>query len=119
VGDHRIFCNEMPDWADKKNRTMSDCMMNSKDRARGILAAWQRRDLASLEAELTLARHDCAEAEAATSREQERMELLGVIALRVLEDLPKIKHAGDPDSSMESCFRLLEHLVKTGSHPPC
>jgi hypothetical protein len=93
--------------------------MNSEDRARGILTAWQRRDLSSLEAQLTLARHDCAQAEAATSREQERMELLGVIALRVLEDLPNLMHISDPDSSTESCFRLLEHLVKTGSHPPC
>ena len=109
----------MPEWADKKNGTMCTCRMNSEDRARGILAAWQRRDLSSLEAQLTLARYDCAEGAAATSREQERMELLGVIALRVLEDLPHLMHASDTDSSMESCFRLLEHLVKTGSHPPC
>ena len=93
--------------------------MNSEDRARSILTAWQRRDLPGLEAQLTLARHDCAEAEAATSREQERMELLGVIALRVLEDLPKLMHVSDPDTSTESCFRLLEHLAKTGSPPAC
>ena len=98
---------------------MCNCRMNSEDQARGILAAWRRQDLADLEAQLTLARHACAEAEAATSREQERMELLDVIALRVLEDLPNLKHASDPESSMESCFRLLEHFVKTGSHPPC
>ncbi|MCU1274331.1 MAG: hypothetical protein JWO48_1762 [Bryobacterales bacterium] len=47
------------------------------------------------------------------------MELLDVIALRVLEDLPNLRRASDPDSSMESCFRLLKHFVKTGSHPPC
>jgi hypothetical protein len=94
-----------------------DCRMNSEARARGILAAWQRRDLTSLEVQLTLAGHDCAEAEPATSREQERMELLGVIALQVLQGLPNLRHATDPDSSMESCFRLLEHLVKTGSPP--
>ena len=91
--------------------------MNSEDRARGILTAWQRRDLSSLEAQLTLARHDCAEAQVGTSVEQERMELLGVIALRVLEDLPRLTHAGKPDSSMESCFQLLQHLARTGSHP--
>jgi hypothetical protein len=108
----------MPVWVDKKNETMCTCRMNSEDRARGILSAWQRRDLVSLEAQLTLARHDCTEAEAATSGEQERMELLGVIALRVLEDLPHLMHAIKPDSSTESCFRLLEHLVRTGSHPP-
>jgi hypothetical protein len=113
-----IFDNKTLDWADKNTGTMRTCRVNSEDRARGILAAWRRRDLAGLEAQLTLAHHDCAEAEWATSWEQERMELLGVIALRVLEDLPRFPHTSDSNSSMESCFRLLEHLVKTGSHPP-
>ena len=108
-----IFDNKTLDWADKNTATMCTCRMNSEDRARDILAAWRRRDLAGLQAQLTLARQDCAEAEWTTSRAQERMELLDVIALRVLESLPR--HTSNSDSSMESCFLRLEHLVKTGA----
>jgi len=97
---------------------MRDQILSSERRAQSILEAWQRLDLGSLEAELTLAGYDCAEADAATSGEQERMELLGVIALRVLQGLPNLRDARDPDPSLETCFRLLDHLVKTGSRAP-
>ena len=91
-------------------------MVSSERRARSILEAWERRDLGSLKAELKLAGYDCAEAEPATSREQERMELLGVIAWRVLQALPNLRDAGDPDPALETCFRLLDHLAKTSGH---
>jgi len=79
-------------------------MYNSAAHARNILDAWQRKDLAGLRAELNLPHHPSD-----SSEEQERMELLDGIAEQMRQDLP-----GDQP---EVCFRLLEHLARSGSHP--
>ena len=53
---------------------MGDQQMNSTGRARGILDAWERRDLAGIEAELALAER-APQTDVASCEEQERLEL--------------------------------------------
>ncbi len=77
---------------------------DSAGRARNILDAWQRKDLDGLRAHLNL---PCKPSD--NSEEQERLDLLRGIAEQVRQDLQ-----GDHS---EVCFRLLEHLALSGSHP--
>jgi hypothetical protein len=88
--------------ADKVRRAM---YADSAGRARNIIDAWERKDLDGLRAQLTLP-HDPS----VSSEEQERMDLLAGIAQQMRQGLP-------PDQS-EVCFRLLEHLAFSGTHPP-
>jgi len=78
----------------------------SAERARCILNAWERRDLASLGAELVLAHSDCAQAPGYDAEEQERLDLLDSIARQ-------LQQGGRP----EVCYRLLTHLALSGHHP--
>lgn len=78
---------------------------DSADRARTILDAWQRKDLNSLRAQLSLP----SSVTAGDAEEQERMDLLDGIAQQMRQNLPE-----DPS---EVCFRLLEHLAVSGNHP--
>jgi hypothetical protein len=82
---------------------------NSAARARGILAAWERRDQAGLEVELSLMQAGTAIRDM-SFEEQERMELLSGVATQV-------RHAGIPSGASDVCLRLLEHLAMTGEHP--
>ena len=77
---------------------------DSAGRARNILDAWQRKDLDGLRAELNLPHNPSG-----NSEEQERMDLLHGIAEQM-----RLNLRGDQP---EVCFRLLEHLALTGSHP--
>jgi hypothetical protein len=97
---------------------MFDQRMNSTERASGILAAWERRDLPGLEAELALTQCDCGETGNASIEEQERMDLLGGIAGQMQKDLPQLPAAGDSAERSEVCFHLLRHLAASGKHPP-
>jgi hypothetical protein len=78
---------------------------DSAGRARNILDAWQRKDLDGLKAELNL-----PNSPSDNSEEQERMDLLHGIAQQMRQD----PSSGDQP---EVCFRLLEHLAQSGSHP--
>jgi hypothetical protein len=78
----------------------------SAERARCILDAWDRRDLADFEAELSLAHSDCAHAPGHDFEEQERLDLLDGIARQ-------LQQGGRP----EVCYRLLTHLALSGHHP--
>ena len=78
---------------------------DSAERAHNILDAWQRKDLNGLKAQLSLPNSLTP----ADTEEQERMDLLDGIAQQMRQDLP-------PDQR-EVCFRLLEHLAISGSHP--
>jgi len=77
---------------------------DSAGRARSILDALQRKDLDGLRAEL-----DVTHSPSVNSEEQERMDLLHGIAEQMRQNL-----RGDQP---EVCFRLLEHLALSGSHP--
>jgi hypothetical protein len=77
---------------------------DSAGRARNILEAWQRKDLDRLKAEW-----DLPNTPSGSYEEQERMDLLQGIAEQMQQDL-----RGD---QTEVCFRLLEHLALSGSHP--
>ena len=77
---------------------------DSAGRAHNILDAWQRKDLDGLRAELSLPDNPSG-----NSEEQERMDLLHGITEQMRQNL-----RGDQP---EVCFRLLEHLALTGSHP--
>jgi len=79
---------------------------NSAAHARGILAAWERRDQPSLEVELSLMQASTAIRDM-SFEEQERMELLHGVA-------KQIRHTGDPSAASDVCRRLLEHLAMTG-----
>jgi len=79
---------------------------DSAGRARNILEAWQRKDLDGLKAGLDLS-NDLMPGDSA--EEQERMDLLHGIAEQMQQDLR--------EDQTEVCFRLLEHLALSGSHP--
>ena len=79
-------------------------MYNSAGYARNILDVLERKDLAGLTAELDLPNRPAGDSE-----EQERMDLLHGIAEQM-----RLNLRGDQP---EVCFRLLEHLALSGSHP--
>jgi hypothetical protein len=97
---------------------MIEQRMNSTERARGILAAWKRKDWPALEAELALTQYDCGETGDASAEEQERMDLLSGIAGQMQKDLPDLQGAGYGGERFEVWSRLLRHLAASGKHPP-
>jgi hypothetical protein len=88
---------------------MSEPKISVARQAGGILAAWARKDLDRLEAELTRsAALDDAGGDAA---ERERMDLLESIAAEMRQELADLRHSGEPSERGEACVRLLQHLA--------
>jgi len=90
---------------------------DSAARARGILDAWERRDLGGLQAELNLAHHPCGQAPGHNFEELERLDLLDGIAQQLQQDLPFLFLTSGPAGRPEVCYRLLTHLALSGDHP--
>jgi hypothetical protein len=94
---------------------MGDPQTNSNGRARRILDAWERMDLAGLEGELAQAESDGAAMGDASYEEQERLDLLSGIVRQMHQDfshLPAV--TGEEPTAI--CFRLLQHLAATGEY---
>jgi len=77
---------------------------DSAARARNLLNAWQINDLDAFRME-----SEGRQEPGGDSEEQERLDLLQGIAEQMQQD-------ADGDHTV--CFRLLEHLAASGSHPP-
>jgi hypothetical protein len=93
---------------------MVDQYMNSTDRARRILDAWERMDLAGLDGELAQAEFDGDAVADASCEEQERQDLLSSIALQMRQNLSCLAAISDAEEETAICFRLLRHLAETG-----
>ena len=91
--------------------------MDAEARARGILATWDRGDLASLDAALRSAERVFAEGNGLSADEQERLELLEGIARQMRRDIAGSDTAGIPDAQAETYRRLLRHLAGNGCRP--
>lgn len=97
---------------------MFDQPMNSTGRARRILDAWERMDLAGIEAELALAESAGAQTDGASCEEQERLELLDGIARQMRQDFSRLPGMAEAGERTAVCFRLLQHLAATGECGP-
>ena len=97
---------------------MNHQQTNSTGRARRILDAWERMDLAEIEVELALAECDGAQAGAPSSEELERLDLLGGIARQLRQDFSRLPRGAEAGERTTLCFRLLQHLAETGEHAP-
>src|SRR5258708_13567325 len=97
---------------------MGNQQKNSTGRARRILDAWERMDLPGIEAEVALAALDGSEAQSAGCEEQERLDLLGGIAVQLRQDFSRLPRLADAGERTALCFRLLQHLAETGEHAP-
>lgn len=93
---------------------MGEQQINSTGRARRILDAWERMDLAGIEAELALA--DGAQTDVASCEEQERLDLLSAIARQIRQDFSRLPGMAEAGERTAVCFRLLQHLAATGEH---
>src|SRR5678816_502205 len=96
---------------------MGDQQMNSTRRARRILDAWERMDLAGIEAELALAECDGVQT-GASCEEQERLELLSAIVRQIRHDFSRLPGVAETGERTAVCFRLLQHLAATGEQDP-
>lgn len=97
---------------------MGDQQMNSTGRARRILDAWERMDLAGIEAELVLAECDGAQTGGASCEEQERLDLLSAIVRQIRQDFSRLPRVAEAGERTAVCFRLLQHLAATGEQDP-
>jgi len=80
--------------------------MDAETQARGILATWDRGDLAALEAALSSAARDAAMGKHLSADEEERLDLLEGIAVQMRQDMAQ----GDL-AQPETYRRLLRHLA--------
>ena len=96
---------------------MPDHQMDSANRARGILASWERRDLTSLETLLSRTLGGPVKSGPVTTEEQERMELLCGIASQMRSEIKHLRVSGDPGEHAQVCFRLLRHLAESSARP--
>ena len=97
---------------------MGDQQINSTERARRILDAWERMELPEIETEVALAVCDAGQASLASSEEQERLDLLGGIAGQLRQDFSRLPRMAEAGERTALCFRLLQHLAETGEHTP-
>ena len=96
---------------------MPNHQMDSAERARGILASWERRDLTSLDTLLSRTLGGPVEFGPITTEEQERMELLGGIATQMRSEIKHLRFTEDPGEHAQVCFRLLRHLAESSASP--
>ena len=87
--------------------------MDAEARARGILATWDRGDLAGLNAALHSAERVSAAGNGFSADEQERLELLEGIATQMRRDMAQ----GDI-AQPETYRRLLRHLAAIPPEKP-
>ena len=69
---------------------MGDQQMNSTRRARRILDAWERMDLAGIEAELALAECDGVQTGGSSCEEQERLGLVERDRAAIRQDFSRL-----------------------------
>ena len=87
--------------------------MDAEARARGILATWDRGDLAGLDAALHSAERVAAAGQALSAEEEERLELLEGIARQMRREMAQ----GDI-AQPETYRRLLRHLAAIPAEKP-
>ena len=91
--------------------------MDAEARAKGILATWDRGDLAGLDAALHSAERVAAAGSGLSADEQERLELLEGIARQMRSDMQPGR-MGIPDAQAETYRRLLRHLAAIPPEKP-
>lgn len=91
--------------------------MDAAERAKDILASWERRDLTGLQAALSRTLGPPVEPGVISTEEQERMELLGGIVSQMRCEIRQMPVLADPGEGAQVCFRLLRHLAASGQSP--
>jgi hypothetical protein len=92
---------------------MDQQRMDAEARAKGILATWDRGDLAGLDAALHSAERLAAADNALSAEEEERLELLEGIARQMRREMAQ-GNIAQPDTYR----RLLRHLAAIPAEKP-